>query len=102
MRPLPKGDRPLWKKPAAPVTTQRRGAVEIDRPGAKPGRPGKPQRKARLTAPGDAPPKTEYKPGWAKPKKKPVAAKAGVPKRRSGAAHKAPGAGRPSGKPTRG
>src|ERR1700716_1347256 len=41
---LPKGDRPLWKKPAAVVAGPRRGAVEIDRPGKPGGRAGRPQR----------------------------------------------------------
>ncbi len=82
---LPKGDRPLWKKAAAVVAGPRRGAVEIDRPGKPAGRSGKPQRRARMTAPGEPPPKKEYKPGWAKPKPKPVIAKTGAPKRHSGA-----------------
>ena len=86
---LPKGDRPLWKKPATIAAGPRRGAVEIDRPG-KPGRPGKPQRRSRAAATGKAPAKKEYKAGWAKPKKKPVIAKTGAPKRRSGAAPKGP------------
>jgi 23S rRNA pseudouridine2605 synthase len=82
---LPKGDRPLWKKPAAAPAGPRRGAVEIDR-GGKPGRAGKPQRRVRTGAPaGEPPPKKEYKAGWAKPKPKPVIAKTGSPKRRSGA-----------------
>jgi 23S rRNA pseudouridine2605 synthase len=77
---LPKGDRPLWKKPAAPIAGPRRGAVEIDRP-------GKPQRRPRKAPTGEAPAKKEYKAGWAKPKPKAKIVKAG-PKRRSGAAHK--------------
>jgi 23S rRNA pseudouridine2605 synthase len=68
---LPKGDRPLWKKPAAVTAGPRRGGVEIDRPG-KPGRTGKPQRRPRLASPGEPAPKKEYKPGWAKPKPKAV------------------------------
>ena len=92
---LPKGDRPLWKKPAAAIAGPRRGAVEIDRPG-KPGRAGKPQRRPRAAGPAaEAPPKKEYKPGWAKPKPKPAIAKTGGPKRRSGAGHKAPRPGGP-------
>jgi 23S rRNA pseudouridine2605 synthase len=87
---LPKGDRPLWKKPATVAAGPRRGAVEIDRPG-KPGRPGKPQRRPRAATTGEPPAKKEYKAGWAKPKKKPVIAKTAGPKRRSGAARKGPG-----------
>ncbi len=82
---LPKGDRPLWKKPAAVAAGPRRGAVEIDR-GGKSTRGGKPQRRTRTGSPaGEPPPKKEYKAGWAKPKPKPVIAKTGSPKRRSGA-----------------
>jgi 23S rRNA pseudouridine2605 synthase len=81
---LPKGDRPLWKKPATVIAGPRRGAVEIDRPGKPVGRAGKPQRRPRKAPSGEAPPKTEYKAGWAKPKKRPVITKAG-PKRTSGA-----------------
>jgi 23S rRNA pseudouridine2605 synthase len=81
---LPKGDRPLWKKPAAVIAAPRRGAVEIDRPG-KPARLGKPQRRARAAPSGEASPKTAYKAGWAKPKPKPVIRKAVRPKRTSGA-----------------
>jgi 23S rRNA pseudouridine2605 synthase len=84
---LPKGDRPLWKKPAAPIAGPRRGAVEIDRPGKPAGRGGKPQRRPRKAPTGEAPAKKEYKAGWAKPKPKAKIVKAG-PKRRSGAAHK--------------
>jgi 23S rRNA pseudouridine2605 synthase len=72
---LPKGDRPLWKKPAAAVAGPRRGAVEIDRPG-KPARGGKPPRRPRKAPAGEAPPKKDYKPGWAKPKPRTAAAKA--------------------------
>ena len=62
---LPKGDRPLWKKPAA-VARARRGALEIDRP-------GQPSRRPRGPSPtGEAPKKKAYKPGWAKPKPRPV------------------------------
>jgi 23S rRNA pseudouridine2605 synthase len=91
---LPKGDRPLWKKPAAVVAGPRRGAVEIDRPG-KPGRPGKPQRRPRAAKSAEPAPKKEYKAGWAKPKKKPVIAKTGAPKRHSGAARKGPASAKP-------
>ena len=88
---LPKGDRPLWKKPATPPSGPRRGAVELDRAG-KPGRAGKEGRRARAPS-GEAPAKKEYKPGWAKPKPRPViaktgGAKAGSAKRRPGAARK--------------
>jgi 23S rRNA pseudouridine2605 synthase len=86
---LPKGDRPAWKKPAAVAAGPRRGAVEIGRPG-QPSRAGKPQRRPRGADAGEAPKKKAYKPGWAKPKPKPTIAKAGGPKRRSGAAHKTP------------
>jgi len=85
-RNLPKGDRPLWKKPAKPPAGPRRGAVELDR-GGKPGRPGKDGRRQR-TASVEPRAKKEYKPGWAKPKPRPVIAKAGGPKRRPGAARK--------------
>jgi hypothetical protein len=61
--------------------------VEIDRPG-KPGRPGKPQRRPRKAPTGEAPPKKEYKAGWAKPKPKPKIVKTSGPKRHSGAARK--------------
>ena len=94
---LPKGDRPLWKKPAVVAAGPRRGAVEIDRGGKSPGRAGKPQRRLRKAPTGDAPPKMEYKAGWAKPKPKPKIVKA-TPKRRSGAVNKAP---RPAGPPKR-
>ncbi|MGZ3402556.1 MAG: pseudouridine synthase [Phenylobacterium sp.] len=82
---LPKGDRPLWKAPAKVVAGPRRGAVEIGRPGQAV-RPGKPARRTRgpAAAAGEAPKKKEYKAGWAKPKPKPVIAKTGGPKRRSG------------------
>ena len=70
---MPKGDRPLWKKPAAAIAGPRRGAVEIGRPGAKPaGRSGKPQRRTHAAASGEPPKKMEYKAGWAKPKPKAV------------------------------
>jgi len=65
---LPKGDRPLWKKPVAVAAGPRRGAVELDRGGKPSGRSGKPQRRPRKAPTGEAPPKKEYKPGWAKPK----------------------------------
>jgi len=91
---LPKGDRPLWKKPAAAPAGPRRGAVEIGRPG-QPARSGKPQRPFRPAPAGEAPKKKDYKPGWAKPKPRPVIAKTGAPKRRSGAARKAPRPGGP-------
>ncbi|HLZ75351.1 pseudouridine synthase [Phenylobacterium sp.] len=82
---LPKGDRPLWKAPAKAAAGPRRGAVEIGRPGQKT-RAGKPDRWPRGPSPtGEAPKKMEYKAGWAKPKPKPVIAKTGGPKRRSGA-----------------
>lgn len=81
---LPKGDRPLWRAPAKVAAGPRRGAVEIDRGGAKPGRGARPTR-ARTAGPkpaGEAPPKKEYKAGWAKPKKRPaITSKAGGPKR---------------------
>jgi 23S rRNA pseudouridine2605 synthase len=80
---LPKGDRPLWKKAAAVAAGPRRGAVEIGRPGL-PGRSSKPQRRAHAITAGEPAPKKEYKAGWAKPKKKPVIAKTGAPKRQSG------------------
>ncbi len=81
---LPKGDRPLWKAPAKAAAGPRRGAVEIGRPGQKP-RAGKPDRRPHGPSPtGEAPKKMEYKAGWAKPKPKPVIAKTGGPKRRSG------------------
>jgi len=83
---LPKGDRPLWKKPAKVAAGPRRGAVEIGRPG-KAGRAAKPAHRSggpAATA-GEAPKKKEYKAGWAKPKPRPVIAKSGGPKRRSGA-----------------
>ncbi len=86
---LPKGDRPLWKAPAKVVSGPRRGAIEIDRPG-KPARSGKPQHRARGPALAGEAPKKDYKPGWAKPKRKPVIAKTGAPKRRSGAKPGAP------------
>jgi 23S rRNA pseudouridine2605 synthase len=92
---LPKGDRPLWKKAATVVAGPRRGAVEIDRPG-KPGRSGKPQRRPRAARTGEPAPKKEYKAGWAKPKPKAVIAKAGGPKRKSGAVRKGSGPARPS------
>jgi 23S rRNA pseudouridine2605 synthase len=82
---LPKGDRPLWKAPAKVAAGPRRGAVEIGRPRAKPTRAGKGHGRPRGTSPtGETPKKMEYKAGWAKPKPKPVIAKAGSPKRRSG------------------
>jgi len=90
---LPQGDRPLWKKRAA-APGPRRGAVEIGRPGQA-ARAGKPQRQPRGAASGEPPPKKAYKPGWAKPKPRPVIAKAGGPKRRSGAGHKPPRPGGP-------
>jgi 23S rRNA pseudouridine2605 synthase len=91
---LPRGDRPLWKKPAVVAAGPRRGAVEIVRPGQT-ARAGKPQRPPRGAAAGEPPKKQAYKPGWAKPKPRPVIAKTGGPKRRSGAGHKTP---RPSGR----
>jgi len=92
---LPKGDRPLWKKPAAAAAGPRRGAVEIGRPGQA-GRPGKPHRPARgAAAGGEAPKKKEYKAGWAKPKPKAAIAKTAGPKRRSGAARRTPRPGGP-------
>jgi 23S rRNA pseudouridine2605 synthase len=91
---LPKGDRPLWKKPAKVAAGPRRGAVELDR-GGKPasGRPGKAQHRARGTAPAGETPKKEYKAGWAKPKPKAVITKTGGSKRRSGAGNRPPRAG---------
>lgn len=79
---LPKGDRPLWKAPARAPRGPRRGAVEIDRGGVKPGRSAKPQRRPYPAALEEAPKKIEYKAGWAKPKKRPAMAKAAAPKRR--------------------
>lgn len=73
---LPKGDRPLWRAPSKAAAGPRRGAVELDRRPA--GRNGKPQTRwpaAKAAASGAPSPKTEYKAGWAKPKKKPVIAK---------------------------
>ena len=93
---LPKGDRPLWKAPAVAAVGPRRGAVELDRGGVKPGRGGRPGRAPARSRkpPGEEPPKKlEYKAGWAKPKPKPVVHKAAGPKRRSGA--------KPSGAPKR-
>jgi 23S rRNA pseudouridine2605 synthase len=82
---LPKGDRPLWRAPAKVAAGPRRGAVEIGRPGVA-SRPGKPGQRPRGPSPaGETPRKKEYKAGWAKPKPKPVIAKTGGPKRRSGA-----------------
>ena len=95
---LPKGDRPLWKKPAAVVAGPRRGAVEIDRGGKPLGRAGKPQRRPRKAPTGEPAPKKEYKAGWAKPKPQPKIVKA-APKRRSGAAGKAPRAAGPPRRP---
>ena len=92
---LPKGDRPLWKKAAAPTAGPRRGAVEIDRPGGKPGRSAKPQRQMRKAPSGEAPPKKEYKAGWARPKPKAKIVKTSGPKRHSGATHKTPRPGSP-------
>jgi 23S rRNA pseudouridine2605 synthase len=91
---LPKGDRPLWKKPATVIAGPRRGAVEIGRPGKAASRGGKPQRQPRKAPVGEASAKKEYKAGWAKPKPKARIVKAG-PKRRSGAAHKTPRPGGP-------
>ncbi len=80
---LPKGDRPLWKAPAAPAAAgPRRGAVELDR-GPRTGRTGRPAQRSRK-APAEPAPKTEYKAGWAKPKPKPVTKPKAGPKRRSG------------------
>ena len=96
---LPKGDRPLWKAPAAPVAGPRRGAVEIDRgrPGQKPGRGGlrRPGEKRHRNVTDEPPKKKEYKAGWAKPKPKPVIAKAPGSKRAGG-----PGAGPRGPKPS--
>jgi 23S rRNA pseudouridine2605 synthase len=90
---LPKGDRPLWRAPAKVAAGPRRGAIEIGRPGVA-ARSGKPGQRPRGPSPtGEAPKKKEYKAGWAKPKPKPVIAKTGGPKRRSGA----PKAPRPGG-----
>jgi 23S rRNA pseudouridine2605 synthase len=90
---MPKGDRRV----ALPTSA---AAVAPGRPGTLPPKPrpaaGAPRRGARATAreTGEAPEKKVYKPGWAKPKRKPSAA----PK---SAAGKSP-AGRPSaGKPPR-
>ena len=69
---LPKGDRPLWKKPAAVAAGPRRGAVEIDRGGKPAGRAGKPARRLRKAPIGEPSAKIEYKAGWAKPKRKPA------------------------------
>jgi 23S rRNA pseudouridine2605 synthase len=70
---LPKGDRPLWKKPAPAVAGPRRGAVEIGRPGKPASRSGKAQRRPRGPGPaGEPPKKKEYKAGWAKPKPRAV------------------------------
>jgi 23S rRNA pseudouridine2605 synthase len=85
---LPKGDRPLWKAPAVVAAGPRRGAVELDRGGVKPGHGGRPGRAPSRSRkpPGEEPPKKlEYKAGWAKPKPKPVVHKTAGPKRRSGA-----------------
>jgi 23S rRNA pseudouridine2605 synthase len=100
---LPKGDRPLWKAPAAPVAGPRRGAVEIDRgrPGQKPGRGGlrRPGEKRHRNVTDEPPKKKEYKAGWAKPKPKTPksvgAAKAPGSKRAAG-----PGAGPRGPKPS--
>jgi 23S rRNA pseudouridine2605 synthase len=70
---LPKGDRPLWKKPATVIAGPRRGAVEIGRPGKPASRSGKAQRRSRGPGPaGEPPKKKEYKAGWAKPKPRAV------------------------------
>ncbi len=80
---LPKGDRPLWKKPAKVAAGPRRGAVELDRRASR----GKPQTArskgagVARAADGAAPAKKEYKAGWAKPKPKAsTARKPGAPK----------------------
>jgi 23S rRNA pseudouridine2605 synthase len=99
---MPKGDRPLWRKPAAAAPAgPRRGAVELDRPHVRHPRPGKPDRAGARTGPkaerssappsrkreeGPERPKKAYKPGWAKPKKakspgsKPVGAPSAGPR----------------------
>jgi 23S rRNA pseudouridine2605 synthase len=97
---LPKGDRPLWKKPAAVAAGPRRGAVEIDRGGKPPGRAGRPQRRPRLTAPGEAPPKKEYKPGWARPKPKTASAPKAPGSKRAGPRGPGPRGPKPSASPS--
>ncbi|HEY3949952.1 pseudouridine synthase [Phenylobacterium sp.] len=86
---LPTGDRPAWKAPSKAAAGPRRGAVELDRRPARGGKPhaakAKPHRaNASAAASGEPAKKKEYKAGWAKPKRKPVIAKAAAPKRRSG------------------
>jgi 23S rRNA pseudouridine2605 synthase len=98
---LPKGDRPLWKKPATVAAGPRRGAVEIDR-GGKPGRPGKDHRRPRGPSPaGEAPKKKEYKAGWAKPKPRPVITAKAPGSKRGGGPSAGPRGPTPSASPPR-
>ncbi|WP_414695683.1 pseudouridine synthase [Phenylobacterium sp.] len=98
---LPKGDRALWKKPAVAAAGPRRGAVEIDR-GGKPTRSGKDHRRARGPSPtGEAPQKKEYKPGWAKPKPRPVIAAKAPGSKRAGGPNAGPRGPKPSASPPR-
>jgi 23S rRNA pseudouridine2605 synthase len=80
---LPKGDRTLWKAPARVAAGPRRGAVQLDRGGQKPGRPARGAKAGpRQRDPNAEPaPKKEYKAGWAKPKPKTVVHKTAGPKR---------------------
>lgn len=103
---LPKGDRPLWKAPAAPVAGPRRGAVEIDRPhsGKRPARGGlrRPGEKRHRNVTDEPPKKKEYKAGWAKPKPKaPRAVGAAKPpgSKRAGGPNAGPRGPKPSASP---
>ena len=91
---LPKGDRPLWKKPAAAIAGPRRGAVEIGRPG-EPARPGKANRRPRGPAPsGEAPKKRTTRPAGPSPSQGPHHAETAGARRKSG--------GKPGGGPSPG
>jgi 23S rRNA pseudouridine2605 synthase len=103
---LPKGDRPLWKAPAAPVAGPRRGAVEIGRghPGQRPTRGGlrRPGEKRGRNVTDEPPKKQEYKAGWAKPKPKapkPMGAAKPPGSKRAGGPNAGPRGPKPSASP---
>jgi 23S rRNA pseudouridine2605 synthase len=95
---MPKGDRPLFQRVQTP-TPGRRARPVPDADGATPSRALRIPRRQATQGRGaaDPAPKTEYKPGWAKPKPRAVVPKKAPGPRKSGAAHRVDAARKPEG-----
>jgi 23S rRNA pseudouridine2605 synthase len=86
---MPKGDRPLFQRAQTPTPGRRARPVPNADGEVAPRAPRVPRRQgSQGRAAAEPAPKTEYKPGWARPKPRTAAPKKAQAPRKSGAAHK--------------